>query len=168
MKVLIAVDSSKFSDAAVDAIANRPWWGDTELLVLSVVPVMVPNANDFSPHYHELYRIQEAEKKSAKELVDHTVSKLKEALPYCAVTGTVEEGHIIDFIITKASQWGADIIVLGSHGRKGFSRLVLGSVAEAVVNRAPCSVEIIKVPALSPSGHSKGGHPSVLKMAKYI
>jgi nucleotide-binding universal stress UspA family protein len=168
MKVLIALDSSKFSDAAVDAMTNRPWWGDTEMLVLSVVPRLVPLMNDFSPHYHEIRRIQDEEHKFAKEHVDGAVSKLKEALPYCIISGEVQEGGICDLIVSKAAEWHADLIVLGSHGRKGWSRFFLGSVAEATVDRAPCSVEIIKLPPVCESVKSTGSLQSALKMARHV
>ena len=54
------------------------------------------------------------------------------------------EGNIRDSIVHKALQWNADFIVLGSHGRTGFGRFLLGSVAESIVSQAPCSVEIIR------------------------
>lgn len=49
-------------------------------------------------------------------------------------------------IIDAAREWPADLIVLGSHGRRGFERLLLGSVAESVVRHAPCSVDIVRMP----------------------
>jgi nucleotide-binding universal stress UspA family protein len=47
-------------------------------------------------------------------------------------------------IVTAAREWPADLIVLGSHGRKGVSRLLIGSVAEAVTRRAPCPVLVVR------------------------
>jgi nucleotide-binding universal stress UspA family protein len=47
-------------------------------------------------------------------------------------------------IVQKASEWGADLIVVGSHGRKGIKKFMLGSVAEKVVASSPCSVEVVK------------------------
>ena len=47
-------------------------------------------------------------------------------------------------ILHEADQWRADLIVLGSHGRSGFDRFVMGSVSEAVGLRAKCSVEIVR------------------------
>jgi nucleotide-binding universal stress UspA family protein len=49
-----------------------------------------------------------------------------------------------ELILKEAADWGADLIVLGSHGRRGFSRFLLGSVSEAVASHAPCSVEVIR------------------------
>jgi len=49
-------------------------------------------------------------------------------------------------ILVEARSWGADLIVLGSHGRTGLRRLLMGSVAEYVMRHAPCSVEIAREP----------------------
>ena len=48
------------------------------------------------------------------------------------------------FILDEAKAWGADLIVLGSHGRHGWDRLLMGSVAESVALHAHCSVEVIR------------------------
>ena len=47
-------------------------------------------------------------------------------------------------IVDAAEEWQADLIVLGSHGRRGFDRLVLGSVSESVAMHAHCSVEVVR------------------------
>lgn len=49
-------------------------------------------------------------------------------------------------ILDCATEWRADLIVVGSHGRKGVTRFVLGSVSEAVARHAHCSVEIARLP----------------------
>jgi nucleotide-binding universal stress UspA family protein len=77
--------------------------------------------------------------------VDATVARLKRALPNREVSGVVKEGYVIECILEEASDWNADLIVVGSHGRSGLSRLFLGSVAESVLTQAPCSVEIAKL-----------------------
>ena len=49
-----------------------------------------------------------------------------------------------EIILQNAEEWGADLIVCGSHGRRGLSRFMLGSVSEAIAAHAKCSVEIIR------------------------
>ena len=49
-------------------------------------------------------------------------------------------------IIDEAKNWNADLVVLGSQGRRGLTRVLLGSVSEAVAMNAPCSVEVIRLP----------------------
>ena len=83
---------------------------------------------------------------AAKTLVNQKVKKLTEAFGRQFVLAEVREGYVTDTILEAAKEWPADLIVVGSHGRTGITRLLLGSVSEAVVSQAPCSVEIVKMP----------------------
>jgi nucleotide-binding universal stress UspA family protein len=56
----------------------------------------------------------------------------------------LRDGKPSDQILAAAREWDADVIVIGTHGRSGVSRLLLGSTAEAVVRHAPCPVLVIK------------------------
>lgn len=58
----------------------------------------------------------------------------------------VTTGHPAERIVSLAASIDADVIVLGTHGRTGLKRIVLGSVAEEVVRRAPCTVLVIRPP----------------------
>jgi nucleotide-binding universal stress UspA family protein len=82
------------------------------------------------------------QKKPAHELVERIASEMR-----CAgfkVETAVEVGDIREKIIDCASDWDADLIVVGSHGRSGIPRFLLGSVAEFVARHAKCSVEIVR------------------------
>jgi nucleotide-binding universal stress UspA family protein len=50
-------------------------------------------------------------------------------------------------VLNEAAEWGADLIVVGSHGRHGVDRFLLGSVSESIAMHARCSVEVIRKPA---------------------
>ncbi len=58
----------------------------------------------------------------------------------------LREGKPADEILAAAREWEADLIVIGTHGRSGVSRLVLGSTAELVVRHASCPVLVIRPP----------------------
>ena len=64
----------------------------------------------------------------------------------CRSAGT-PVGDAREILLDEARAWGAHLIVLGSHGKHGFDRLVLGSVSESVALYAQCSVEVIRRPA---------------------
>jgi nucleotide-binding universal stress UspA family protein len=60
------------------------------------------------------------------------------------VTTEVLTGSPKRIIVEEAETWGADLIVVGSHGYRGWERLLLGSVSQAVVSHADCSVEVVR------------------------
>ena len=145
MKILLAVDDSKFSDAALDALIAQVSPQATEVLVLHVVePITLSSPPQMSSTYApEL----ELGVKEGQELVEREVQKLRAA--GFKAHGAVETGDIRAKILDAAAELGANLIVLGSHGRKGVQRFLLGSVAENVARHAQCSVEIVRIPSQS-------------------
>jgi nucleotide-binding universal stress UspA family protein len=146
MKVLLAVDGSRFSDAAVEAvIAHAPAKG-TEIRVLHVLerPSVLIGGEiaEYDPTLDETW---EAERKQAEQLVEETAEQLR-AKGLNAV-GEVEDGNPKAIIPEVAKEWPADLVVLGSHGRKGIEHLLMGSVSETVARHASCSVAIVRIPA---------------------
>ena len=67
-------------------------------------------------------------------------------------TGKVRMGEHAAEILAEAEEWGAEMLVLGTHGRGGLSRFLIGSIAESVVRRAPCDVLVIPAAAFEPGG----------------
>jgi nucleotide-binding universal stress UspA family protein len=61
-----------------------------------------------------------------------------------SVSDFVHVGHAATGIVEIAEKWAADLIVMGSHGREGLGRLLLGSVADAVIRHAPCPVLVAR------------------------
>ncbi len=146
MKILVAIDDSHFSQAALQMVLDRPWPSDSEVKIISVVEPFHPETAGW--HTNQIpvaVDMQEELKKHAETLVRDAEAKLKENFKD-RVSGEVREGHIKDQILELAILWPADLIVMGSHGRKGFTKFLLGSVSEAVMSQAPCSVEVVKIP----------------------
>jgi len=111
----------------------------TEVRVLHVLQPSAPAPPQMAPGYApEL----EDQKKPARELVERIANELHAA--GFKVDANVEVGDIREKIIDCASDWGADLIVVGSHGRSGIQRFLLGSVAEFVARHAKCLVEIVR------------------------
>jgi nucleotide-binding universal stress UspA family protein len=79
---------------------------------------------------------------------------IRNALPDVSVTTKVMEGSPKDMIVEEAQDWGADLIVLGSHGYGRVRRVLLGSVASAVVAEAPCSVQVVRAKHLQDNAES--------------
>ena len=81
----------------------------------------------------------------ARELVDQVAKTLSSA--GFRVTTSVVTGDARSVILDDAAEWHADLIALGSHGRRGLRRFFLGSVSDAVARHASCSVQIVRTPS---------------------
>jgi hypothetical protein len=73
------------------------------------------------------------------------------------VISSAEWGDPKSKIIDMAAEWSADLIVLGSHGRSGLNRFLMGSVSEAVARHAHCSVEIVRSASANQSAEKRAG-----------
>jgi nucleotide-binding universal stress UspA family protein len=93
----------------------------------------------------ELKTVWNALREQAKALVEKTTGKLRAS--GFIVTPALEEGDPKSKIIDVAKEWKADLIVLGSHGRTGLERFLMGNVADSVARHADCSVEIVRLPS---------------------
>jgi nucleotide-binding universal stress UspA family protein len=98
---------------------------------------------------------QEGTRRKAKNLVDDAATRLRAAR--FEADGLVVEGDVSDALLDMAADWGADLIVLGSHGRRGLDRLLLGSVSEVVLRHTTCSVLIVRPPAAGADAAKRPG-----------
>jgi nucleotide-binding universal stress UspA family protein len=154
MKVLLAIDDSKFSDAVIQAVISQRLRDSTQAMVLhaldwsDLMPSPFPAAG-VQPMYApgQLDALIKTATIQAHELVKSAAHRLRAA--GFDVTASVREGDAKTVILDCAAEWGADLIIVGSHGRKGVTRFLLGSVSEAVARHAHCSVEIARFPAAS-------------------
>ena len=146
MKILIAIDGSDFSQAALKSVIARPWPPDTAIKVLHVVePPSLLMGREMGGYDPEFEVVWKALREQAKDLVEKAAEKLREAK--FKVSTELVEGDPKSRILDAARDWHADMIVLGSHGRTGLGRFLMGSVSQDVVRHAHCSVEIIRIPA---------------------
>jgi nucleotide-binding universal stress UspA family protein len=136
-RILCPVDFSDFSRRALDhAIAIAKWYQSTiTLLHVHVLPVpygagqgVVPPPSTLTP---------ETRKALLGDLERFSGSASAAGIP---VECEIVEGPISPAILAKAEALPADLLVMGTHGRSGFERFVLGSVTERVVRQAPCPV----------------------------
>lgn len=148
MRVLLAMDESDFSIAAARAIAARPWPQDTEVRVMSSVdlaPSFLQSA--FEPPFVDTKGMEEL-REQAIERAETCITEAREILSDKGVKTSEHLSVLLKdakkAILDEAKEWGADLIVLGSHGRRGFQRFMLGSVSEAVAMHATCTVEIVR------------------------
>jgi nucleotide-binding universal stress UspA family protein len=144
MRVLLAVDGSECSAAPIREAATRPWPEGTIIRILSVIewepiPAFIPGGMPLPPSPES----EQARERVGQNAVDDA-AMLVNANPAVRVETKVVHGNARASIVDEAREWSADLIMLGSHGRTGLTRLLLGSVAHGVLSHAPCSVEVVR------------------------
>jgi nucleotide-binding universal stress UspA family protein len=147
MKILLATDGSKFSEAAIRFLASQVVPKNAEVLILQVVePFIYSTPPQMAPGYApEMAQRREEQFKQARESLAKAAEALKPA-------GFVVETRVVEAdprtaILDVAEELHAELIVMGSHGRKGLHKFLLGSVAESVSRHARCSVLIVRLPS---------------------
>lgn len=144
MRALIPTDGSELAMIALRAVAEMPWPKGSEFKVLSTpeFPVLVGEYPYYAPE--QVAQLAKTGEMQAKEAVEKGLELLKRA--GLLATGQVTEPKDTPAyaILSAAEEWEADLVVMGSHGRRGFDRIVLGSVSETVALHAKCSVEVVR------------------------
>ena len=146
MKILLAVDGSPCSDAAVEEVSRRPWPDGSSIKVLTAFELPAPPTPEgwaLPVNYFE--EMDVALRKQAQNTVDGAIARLKAKLPKTtSIDAQILPGSPRAAILDEAENWGADLIVVGSHGYRAWERFLLGSVSQSVVSHAKCSVEVVR------------------------
>ena len=147
MRVLLAVDGSPCSEAAIKEVAARAWPAHTEIRVITAYELPLaptPETWALPPDYFD--RLDRAGREQAEAIKDAALLKLTSSFdPLITVTANILPGSPRAIILEEAERWGADLIVLGSHGYGLWQKFLLGSVSQAVVSHAKCSVEVVRI-----------------------
>lgn len=143
-KILVPIDSTGLSELVAEAISLQMRPEDTEILILQVIePLaysapaeMTVGAGEKVARYRKGAKIHAAENlEAAVQTLLKRGFKAETRLADCEI----QEG-----ILEAAAEWGANLIMVASHARKGVARFLHSSVAEGIIHRAPCSVLVLK------------------------
>ncbi|MDQ6653898.1 MAG: universal stress protein [Acidobacteriota bacterium] len=143
MKILLAVDGSIHSNEAVSEVARRPWPKGTVIRVLSAIENVPLGLVGLPATYFT--EMSGSIKSHAQAAVDAAIEKLINTFgDSVEVYGDTINGSPKHVIVDEAKTWGADLIVLGAYGHGGVERFLIGSVPQAVIHHAHCSVEVVR------------------------
>lgn len=147
MKIILATDGTEHSDQAVEMLGRLALSEGDVIKIVSVIDMAMPMAIDiyagYLPNTAELEKIA---RENAENTLAATEKIALEQLKDAAVT--IEKETLIGSpesrIVECAEDFGADLIIVGSHGYNRWERLLLGSVSDSVVHHAPCSVLVVR------------------------
>lgn len=141
MKVLIAVDVSAAGEGLLDAVARRIWPDKTEFHLISVIE---QTTGQFASEPYRTGEELELYKNAISDKLLGFMASLKHKMPHATISGDVVVGGAVESIVREAREVEADLIIVGHQGGYGQGGYSLGGVAERIVQRAPCSVIIVK------------------------
>jgi len=147
MKILLTIDGSDYNQAVVEELGKRLLPSGTKIHIVSafdISPIVlsIPTPGGAIGNYYEDVKIvaQNASVKATKDAAKY----LHDKNSTLAITTTAIEGSPKMVILKEAETFGADLIVVGSHGHGAVASFLLGSVSQAVALHAKCSVEIVR------------------------
>ena len=135
-KILVAVDSSEYAAHAAQVASELATAVSGQLGLIHVIDATLIG-NEVGVPAAELRAMQ---RRDGQGLLDAAAATMAASLPPWKF---LREGTPWKEIIHSAREWPADVIVIGTHGRTGLRRLLLGSTAEGVVRHAPCPVVVV-------------------------
>jgi nucleotide-binding universal stress UspA family protein len=145
-RILLAVDGSSTSDAALREALALARDARARLRIVHVIdsPYDYPDVM-FGHVAGDLEDLQQAWQKTGQAVLDRALLVTRE-FSFEAEASLIETGgrRVPEAIVDEARRWGADLIVVGTHGRRGLDRLLLGSVAEGVSRTSPVSVLLVR------------------------
>ncbi|KTC92604.1 MULTISPECIES: universal stress protein [Legionella] len=145
-KIMLAIDGSNVSNAAVEEIIKLTKDQNVHLRIIHVVD---ENVAYIGPSF-DTFLLINALKEEGKQILDDAEKKISSQTSLKVETSLIElkplQGRVAEIIIEAAKEWSADLLVIGTHGRRGFNRLFLGSVAENTIRIAPIPVLLVRGP----------------------
>ncbi len=145
-RILAPVDFSPSSDHALDAALDLAARLGARVFVLHVVHIPIPGGGVYGQEFSPEALIEKGREQAMRQLGALIAAQAPRAVPMEAL---VRVGTPFVEIIAAAREIGADLIVIGSHGRTGLAHALIGSVTEKVVRESPCPVLAIRHPTLA-------------------
>ncbi len=134
-RILVAVDGSEFSNNAVEQAISLGSICNSEIFIISVVDLF-PEQMEVAPS------LVEKMSEDARTYIENAKKKVDEVKLPCETIVRMG-GAPYEFIVQEAKEKNIDLIVMGTHGRRGLERIIMGSTAQNVIGHAPCPVIVV-------------------------
>ena len=144
MKILIAYDGSEGAESAIDDLKRAGLPRRAEAVVLTIVGELIPTPTSIGGVDTTFAKSLLEEEKNSLALARRARSRIQSVFPGWEILAEAAIGSPASEIITRADEWGPDLIVVGSHGRTALGRMFFGSVSQKVINEARCSVRVAR------------------------
>lgn len=142
-RILVPINGSSTSERALQE-AIKIAAGKSHLRLIYILEEIFPVGTENYDYVNNLV-LHETEKKTAEATLATAADKVRQSGATVEVSMLDDPGQsVVDAINNEALNWSTDLIVIGTHGRSGLSRLLLGSVAEGVVREASVPVLLIR------------------------
>jgi len=145
-RLFLAIDDSPYSDHVVERISSRPWKNGTTIMCVTAIPTLAEYMAE-AQDTREIQALEEFRNKQVSDAEEHlkrVCGVLKKNLPQAETNCRILSGDPREVVVGAAKEWQAELIVSGCKGKGWVDRMLIGSVSEAIAERAECSVEVIK------------------------
>lgn len=162
-QILVAIDDSETSSHALDAALQLAREAGAQLQPLFVVdvPLMMYDVPAYDPSY-----VRDALLEEARHVTEDAIVRMRRAgvagAPRIIETDPIGD-DVAHCIQRAAADFKADVVVMGTHGRRGFRRMVLGSVAERFLRIAQCPVLMISMHCVKPAANEQSPTAEAVK-----
>lgn len=144
-KIMLAIDGSDTSNAAIDQVIKFTKDQDVHLCIIHVVDELFISYGGGTFDYHSYITLRREE---GQKILANAVKAIKSQSSIQVETSLIElkdlQERIAEVIVDEAKKWLADLLVIGTHGRRGFNRLFLGSVAENIIRIATLPILLVR------------------------
>ncbi len=147
MKIILATDATNNSDAAIDFIKTLNLNSHPEIWIISVIDMAIHSSIDiYAERLSSVTEIENAVLENTAKELDSIKKKIENIFGKKNISILIEilHGSPESRIVEKAREIQADLIIVGSHGYNLWERFLLGSVSDAIVHHAPCSVLVVR------------------------
>jgi len=143
-RILITIEESDLSQKVIEYAKALNLNKETSITLLTIVPPVPPDQLGFDPVLGQTSVVVPELVDVEQAIAENFIAKFSKSFPEVGHVSIITKiGTIKQEILSYASEWNADLIIMGTHGRTGFDHFISGSVSESVTRKSTCPVLIV-------------------------